>query len=108
PRLRFGRRRRATDDLWRFSELLDAVPLHRALRAERDLERAVVALEIAIEPFGRAGKHGRAQYQELAVSEMRKQRIDAILHHPAHGVEELVDRRADGDDERPGAGDLRR
>jgi hypothetical protein len=39
---------------------------------------------------------------------MRQQRVDAVLHHLAHGIEELVDRRPDGDDHRAAAGDLRR
>ena len=107
-RLRLGRRRRSADDLRRLLELADAVPLHDALRAEGDLELAVVALEMGIEPLGGAGKHGRAQHQQLAVGEMRQQRVDAVLNDLADGVEELVDRRADGDDDGARAGDLRR
>ena len=39
---------------------------------------------------------------------MRKERVDAILHHLADRVEELVDRRTDGDDERTRRRNLRR
>src|SRR5262249_9047441 len=77
----------------------DAVPLHHALRAEGDLEITLPVPEIAIEPIGRAGKHRRAQHQELAVGEIRQKPIDAVLHYLADGIEEVVDRRADGDDD---------
>src|SRR5262249_10148860 len=102
------RGRRAADDLRGFLELLDAVSLHHALRAESELEVAALAPEIGMEPVGRAGEYGRAQDKELPVGEMRQQRIDAILHHLANGIEELVDRRADGDDNRRSWRNIRR
>ena len=39
---------------------------------------------------------------------MRQQRIDAVLNHLADGIEKLVDRRADGDDDGARAGNIRR
>ena len=103
-----GRRRRAADDLRCFLQLAYAVPLHHALRAEGDLEVAGLAPEIAIEPIGRAGKYRRAQHQELAVGEIRQQPIDALLHHLPHRIEELIDGRADGDDDGARWDDIRR
>src|SRR5215813_12182185 len=73
-----GRGRGAADDLRGFLELPDAVSLHHALRAESELEVAVPAPEIGMEPIGRAGEHGRAQHKELPVGEMRQHCIDAI------------------------------
>src|SRR5262249_7341990 len=98
-RLLLGRGRRAADDLRRFLQLLYAVPLHHALRAEGNLEITLPVPEIAIEPIGRAGKHRGTQHQELAVGEIRQKPIDAVLHYLADGIEEVVDRRADGDDD---------
>src|SRR5262249_18871227 len=75
---------------------------------ESELEVAALAPEIGMEPIGRAGEYGRAQDKELPVGEMRQQCIDAILHHLANGIEELVDRRADGDDKRHSWRNIRR
>jgi hypothetical protein len=41
------------------------------------LEVAALALELAVEPIGGPGKYRRAQRQELAVDEMRQQRVYA-------------------------------
>ena len=39
---------------------------------------------------------------------MRQEIVDALLHDFARRIEEFVDRRADGDDDRPPRGDARR
>ncbi len=103
--LRLGRR--AADDLRHVPELLDAIALNDALRTEGELEVAAHALEVAVEPVSGAGKDRRAEHQQLSVGEMRQQRVNAVLHHLAHRIEELVDRRADGDDDRPLDRDVR-
>ena len=102
----FGFRCRAADDLRHLAQFLDAVALHHAFRTERDLQLAALALDIGMQPVGGSGKHRRAQHQQLAVGEMRQQRVDAGLHYAAHGIEEFVDRRADGDNDRAAARNL--
>ena len=107
-RLVFRLFRCTADDLRHRAQFLDAVTLHHAFRAERDLELATKPLEIGIEPCGRPGIDGRTQNQQLPVVQIRQQSIDAILHRFLHRVEELVDRCADGDNDRAVATDRTR
>ena len=64
------------------------------------LSVAALPLDVGVDPVGGAGKERRAQDQKLAVAHVRQQRVDAILDDAADRIEELVDRRADGDDHR--------
>src|SRR5262245_46396264 len=76
------------------------VPLHDTLRAERYLQHASRAFEVAIDPIGGTGKDGRTQNQQLSVSEVRQQGIYAILDDLTHRGKELINRRANSDDNR--------
>jgi hypothetical protein len=104
-RFALGVRRGAADDLRHVAEFLEPVALNHAFRAERHLQAAALGVQIGREPVGGAGEHGRAQHDELPVGKRRQQRVDAILDDLADRIEELVDGRADGDDDRTVAGD---
>src|SRR5262249_62164656 len=93
-------------DLWHLAQLFDPISLHHPLGAERKTVFAAKPVQVVLKPVGRPRVDGRAQYQQLLVADMRKQTIDAALDFGLHRIEEFIDRRADGDNDGPGATDL--
>ncbi len=87
------------DDLGQRVELLEGVALGDALRAERDIDRAAGFLEMLRHVLGRARVDGAAQDHQGAVAQVRGDLVDGLLEDRHRWPEELVDRRADDDDE---------
>ena len=96
-----GLRSGAADDLRHPGQFLDAVALNDPLGAECDLEAAAHPLEMIVDPVGGSGIERRAQHQKLPVAKIRQENVDALLNDMTFRIEKLIDRCADGDDDRP-------
>ena len=82
------------------------MPLDHPFRTEGHLHRAAASTKVLVDPIGGAGKHGGSQHDQLAVGELRQQRVEALLDGRDGRVGELVDRRSDGHDDRAAARDV--
>ena len=95
------------DDLRQRVELLERVALGDPLRAERHVDPRAALGEMLRDVLGRARVDGAAQDDEGAVAEVRRDLVDGLLEDRHRRAEELVDRRADDDDELLGPFDHR-
>ena len=95
------------DDLRQRAELLERVALGDPLRAERDVDAAAALGEVLGDVAGRARVDGAAQDDQRAVAQVRRDLVDGLLEDRHRWAEELVDRRADDDDELVGPRDHR-
>ena len=93
------------DDLRQRVELLERVALGDALGAERDVDPAAALGEVLADVGGRARVDRAAQDDERAIAEVRRDLVDRPLEDRHRRPEELVDRRADDDDQRVGPRD---
>ena len=87
------------DDLGQRVELLERVALGDPLRAERDVDGAAALGQVLGDVAGRARVDGAAQGDQGAVAQVRRDLVDGLLEDRHRRAEELVDRRADDDDE---------
>ena len=87
------------DDLGQRVELLERVALGDPLRAEGDVDHGSRARRGAGRRSRRARIDGASKGDERAVAEVRRDLVDRLLEDRHRRPEELVDRRADDDDE---------
>ena len=95
-----GRRGRgACDDLRQPIELVEGVALRDALRAVGDVDRRATFAHAARQPVGHPGEDGAAENEELAGAHAIEHAVDGAVEGSDGGIEELVNRGADGDDD---------
>ena len=87
------------DDLGQRVELLERVALGDPLRAERDVDGAAALGQVLGDVAGRARVDGAAKRDQGALAQVRRDLVDRLLEDRHRRSQELVDRRADDDDE---------